>query len=109
MKNISFLVVFLLLVSCSNNKAIYWCGDHPCINKKERKAYFRETMIVEMKQIDKKKYSYSEIQKITEQAQINEKKRIKEEKIESKLTKLEQKRLIKEKKELEKKLKRPKN
>ena len=97
MKKLYLMLLFFLLVNCSTNKGVYWCGDHPCINKKERKAYFRETMIIEIRQIDKKKISNSELEKITEQARVNEKKRIKKEKEESKLAKSEQKRLIKEK------------
>ena len=66
MKLIFFLIISFLFISCTSNKGVYWCGDHPCINKKERQAYFKKTMIVEIKRIeenDKKKYS--EIEKIT--------------------------------------------
>ena len=69
------MLLFFIIINCSSNEGVYWCGDHPCINEKERKAYFRETMIVEIRQIDKKKDSYSEMEKITEQARINEKKK----------------------------------
>ena len=41
------------VLNCSNNKTIYWCGDHPCINKKEKEAYFKETMIVEVRDLKK--------------------------------------------------------
>ena len=34
-------VIFILLTNCSQNKRTFWCGDHPCINKAERKAYFK--------------------------------------------------------------------
>ena len=76
MKKLYLMLLFFIIINCSSNEGVYWCGDHPCINEKERKAYFRETMIVEIRQIDKKKDSYSEMEKITEQARINEKKRI---------------------------------
>ena len=93
MKNISFLVVFLLLVSCSNNKAIYWCGDHPCINKKEKEAYFKKTMTVEKRYTNKKSLTNnSEIEKIMQTAKKDEKKRINEEKSLAKQAKLEMKR-----------------
>ena len=44
----------LLLISCSNNKKVYICGDHPCANKKEYSAYFSENLTVEV-QFDNKK------------------------------------------------------
>ena len=79
MKNFIYLFFFLIISNCSiNNENVYWCGDHACINKKEKEAYFKKTMIVEVKKI--KKYTESEkteIEKITEQARKNERKRIK--------------------------------
>ena len=82
MKNYYFLLIFFIIVSCSSSKQVYWCGDHPCVNKKEKIAYFNETMIVEIKELDKKKIrKNSEIEKITQQARLDEKKRIKEEKV----------------------------
>ena len=30
-----------MIISCSANKGVYWCGDHSCINKKEKEAYFK--------------------------------------------------------------------
>ena len=41
-----------MLFSCTSGKTVYWCGDHPCINNKEKEAYFKKTMIVEVKEID---------------------------------------------------------
>ena len=76
MKNYYFLLIFFIIVSCSSSKQVYWCGDHPCINKKEKISYFKETMIVEIKELDKKKIiKNSEIEKITQQALLDEKKR----------------------------------
>ena len=43
------------MISCTNNKGVYWCGDHPCINKEEKEAYFKKTMIVEVKNYNKDK------------------------------------------------------
>ena len=76
MKNLFFLSTFLIIVSCSSNKVTYWCGDHPCINKKEREAYFKKTMIVEIKnvKIDNNKNN-SEVEKIIQQAKLDEKKK----------------------------------
>ena len=101
---ILFLIFLLLFISnCSSKKGVYWCGDHPCINKKEKEAYFKKTMIVEVKKIkNNDEDNYSDIQKITQQAKLNEKKRIKGKKDLEKLSKLEEKRLIKEEKKLAK-------
>ena len=104
MKNYYFLLIFFIIVSCSSSKQVYWCGDHPCVNKKEKIAYFKETMIVEIKELDKKKIrKNSEIEKITQQARLDEKKRIKEEKDLAKQVRLDEKKRIKEEKDLAKK------
>ncbi len=77
MKKIIFLFLFFFITNCSDGKKVYWCGDHPCINKKEKEAYFKKTMIVEVKSIDKNKIKKnSQMEKILEQASINEKKRL---------------------------------
>ena len=79
MKNLFFLSTFLIIVSCSSNKVTYWCGDHPCINKKEREAYFKKTMVVETKNINKKELTNnSDIERIILQTRTNEKRRIQE-------------------------------
>ena len=54
MKIIFFVTFFLFIISCSYNSKTYWCGDHPCINKKEREAYFKKTLIVEIKSLKNK-------------------------------------------------------
>ncbi|MDC0059674.1 hypothetical protein OAJ18_01495 [Pelagibacteraceae bacterium] len=101
MKKIFYSLILVLFFGCSDGKMVYWCGDHPCINKKEKKAYFEKNMMVEVKRLNKKnKEKYSEIQKITQQAHINEKKRIKDEKRLAKELRLEEKEKIKEKKKL---------
>ena len=103
MKNYLFLCVFFLIFSCTNNKSVYWCGDHPCINNKEKEAYFKKTMIVEVKELKKENNKdISEFEKLLEQAQIDEKKRIMSEKGLAKQVRLEEKRRIKEEKELAK-------
>ena len=92
MKKIFFLLIFTLLLNCSNQKKVYWCGDHPCINKKEREAYFKKNMSVEVKTVKVSDKDKSEIRAITEQARLNEKKRIKKEKDLAKIARLEEKR-----------------
>ena len=106
MKICLFLSIFFFIISCASTKSVYWCGDHPCINKKEKEAYFKKTMIVEIRDLNKNKYKdESEIEKLLQQSQMNEKKRIKNEKNLTKQAKLEEKRRINEEKELAKQTK----
>ena len=101
-----FLFIFFFIISCTTNKGVYWCGDHPCINKKEKEAYFKKTMIVEIRDLNKDNYkNKSEIEKLLQQTQINEKRMIKDEKELAKQAKLEEKRRIMEEKELTKQAK----
>ena len=105
MKNFSLIIIFAIIAGCSTSKGVYWCGDHPCINKKEREAYFKKTMIVEIRDLENKKYKKdSEYEKIIQQAKLNEKKRAKEEKYIIKQNKIENKRKIKEEKKLAKQI-----
>ena len=72
MKYLIFFLTFFLLINCSNSKKVFWCGDHPCINNKEKEAYFKQTMIVEIREIGKKKEKkLSEIEKIKKSAGLN--------------------------------------
>ena len=102
MRKLFLLLIAFLLISCSNKNLVYWCGDHPCINKNEKESYFKKTMIVEVKEITKSKKNNSQIEKITQQARLNEKKRIKEEKYLAKQERLEVKKIIKKEKYLAK-------
>ena len=105
MKNLFYLIIFFVIIGCSTNKVVYWCGDHPCINKKEKEAYFRKTMVVEMKELKKTNINNnSEIEKIIQQVKLDEKKRIKQEKDLIKQAKLDEKRRIKEEKNLAKQI-----
>ena len=107
MKILLYIIILFIFTSCSTGKDTYWCGDHPCINKKEKEAYFKKTMIVEIKNLEKKtSENNSEIEKIIQQAQKGEKRRIKEEKNKAKQAKLEDKRKKKEEKYLTKQIKR---
>ena len=106
MKIIFYLIGFIIVISCSTKKGVYWCGDHPCINKEEKEAYFKKTMIVEIKEIKKDiSNENSNIEKIIQQARVDEKKRIKEEKDMSRHVKLEKKIKIKQEKYLKKQAK----
>ena len=106
MKTCLFLSILFFTISCASTKSVYWCGDHPCINKKEKEAYFKKTMIVEIRDLNKNNYKdESEIEKLLQQAQMNEKKRIKNEKNLTRRAKLVEKRRIKEENELTKQAK----
>jgi len=117
MKKYIFLTISIFIFGCSVGKGVYWCGDHPCINNKEKEAYFKETMIVEVRNYNKDKIKdNSEIEKLLDQAKLDEKRRIlsekelaKQAKIEekelAKQIKLEEKQRIKEEKELAKQIK----
>ena len=81
MKHLILLIFSLLLFACSDGKKVYWCGDHACINNKEKEAYFKKTMIVEIKELSKsKKKLESELEIIKKQAGIEDKKMIESEK-----------------------------
>ena len=104
-----FIVIFvflLLLFSCTNNRSVYWCGDHACVNNKEKKSYFKKTMIVEKRKLTKdNKLNKSEFEKIKKRAKLDQKREIKEEKEIAKQAKLDRKRKIKEQKEAAKQAK----
>ena len=101
MKYLILLIFSLLLFACSNGKRVYWCGDHACINNKEKEAYFKKTMIVEIRELSKQnKKSKSELEIIKKQAGLEQKKEIKNEKELAKQVRLDKKRRIKEEKEL---------
>ena len=119
MKKLLSLLFIIFLIGCTNSNEVYWCGDHPCVNKKERESYFKKTMIIEVKKLNaKEKKEYSEVEKVFKQAYIikekkgnlEEKKLAKEIRLEEKerlkaeekLAKLE---IIKEKKKLKEEMK----
>ena len=105
MKFFFFLFILLLTISCGSNKGVYWCGDHPCINKKEKEAYFKKNMVVEMRSAKKTDYkNNSEIKQLMQEAEGKEKIRIKNDKSSSKQVRLEEKKLAKQIKLEEKKL-----
>ena len=118
MKTFLYLIILFFLTSCSADKGVYWCGDHSCINKKEKEAYFKKTMIVEIKNLEKKtsennlevekiiQQAKKEEKNITKQAKLEEKRKKKEEKNITKQAKLEEKRKKKEEKNLAKQTKR---
>ena len=107
MKKYIFLTISISIsiFGCSVGKGVYWCGDHPCINNKEKEAYFKKTMIVEVRNYNKGKINdNSEIEKLLDQAKLDEKRRILSEKELAKQIKLDEKNRIKEEKELAKQI-----
>ena len=103
MKYLIFLFLTFLLFSCSSNESVYWCGDHACINNKEKEAYFKKTMIIEKRELIKQnKEKKSELEIIKKQAGLEDEKIIKKEKKLTAQKRLEKKGKIKGKKELAK-------
>ena len=112
-----FILLFIILLSCTNKKEVHWCGDHACINNKEKKAYFEKTLITEIKDLTKQKRKKSDFEIIKEKAGLDldkEKEGEFEDKIEvlsteeqkalAKQLRLEEKQRIKEEKDLAKQL-----
>ena len=109
------VLLFLILLSCTNKNEVYWCGDHACINNKEKKAYFEKTLITEIKDLTKRKRKKSQFEIIKEKAGLDLDKE-KEEEFEDKIKvlsteeqktlakqlRLEEKQRIKEEKKLTK-------
>ena len=110
-----FILLFIILLSCTNKKEVNWCGDHACINNKEKKAYFEKTLITEIKDLTKQKRKKSDFEIIKEKAGLDLDKE-KEEEFEDKIKvlsteeqktlakqlRLEEKQRIKEEKKLTK-------
>ncbi len=106
MRKLIYIIIFIVVSSCSAQNKVYWCGDHPCINKKERETYFKKTMSVEIKKFSKDdENKNSEMEKIIQQAKLDEKKRITKENEDKKSRKSAEKEKIKEEKKLVKQMK----
>ena len=63
MKFLLLLLFFSILTHCTKNNFVYMCGDHVCLNDKERVAYFKKTMIVEIRDANKKDFEKSSEEK----------------------------------------------
>ena len=99
MKNVFFLVIFFLIFACSNKKVVYWCGDHACVNKKEKELYFKKNLVVEIRNLNEKnKLNKTEIEKIKKQISKEEKKNKLTKKKLEKMAKIEEKQKIKDEK-----------
>jgi len=108
-----FIVFFIFLFACSSTNKVYMCGDRPCVDKKEFKAYFAENLTIEVQTKTDKKNNTIDLVKLntntnapvvtSEPNVVNEKAIIKAEK---NRLKEEKKRLIEERKIKEKEEKR---
>jgi hypothetical protein len=108
-----FIVFFIFLFGCSSTNKVYMCGDRPCVDKKEFKAYFTENLTIEVQTKTDKKNNTIDLVKLntntnapvvaSEPNVVNEKAIIKAEK---NRLKEEKKRLIEERKIKEKEEKR---
>ena len=75
MKIYKYFIIFIFIISCSSNDGVYWCGDHACENNKEKEAYFKKTMIVEIRNLNKKDLKSESVnEKIIKESQNDEKK-----------------------------------
>jgi len=76
------IIVLFFLYSCSNQKKVFWCGDHECANKKERLEFFKENLSVEVKYKNTKNEEDTDIKKIIKQEKkIKKKKKINNENV----------------------------
>ena len=103
MKPAFYLIIFLLVTSCTSQQKVFWCGDHPCKDKNEKDEYFKKTMIVEVRSqnIDKNKKNESQLNKIFDQARNDQNIKKEKKSILKNLTKNE-KNIINEEKKLAK-------
>tara|TARA_Y100000590_G_C15614154_1_gene975055 strand:- start:205 stop:792 length:588 start_codon:yes stop_codon:yes gene_type:complete len=96
MKNLAIFIFLFLLLGCASGKKVYWCGDHPCSNKKEKQAYFLKTGVVELKNLKKiKDVKKSELHKITKEESIKNAEETNDDEKISKQARLEEKSLLK--------------
>ncbi len=115
MKRFFLFFLFLFLLSCSNNKTVFWCVYHACANNKEKREYFKKTLTIQIKELNQKnKIKYTEIEKILNQTELSDKEQIKndkklakkalrEEKIKKKIDKKLAKKAYRERKNKDKK------
>ena len=94
MKYIYFLF-FLFVISCSTSKKVYMCGDQVCLDKKEFKEYFAQTLILEVQIKNKKKSSSNDLVKLNTNTGFNDKKKISANTQYKKNNKREEKNLLK--------------
>ena len=82
------LFFLLVLLSCSSNNEVFWCGDHACVNKAEKEEFFQNNMIVEVRKIgEKTNKEYSKVNEIINQGKLNKEKLAEYESDKIKLTK----------------------
>ena len=98
-------IIFLFLFSCSNKVTqVYICGDHPCVNKKERKEYFDNNISIEVFTIisdkeNKKKFTLVDLNLMKD---VDNKDRKKSKNLSSVKSKEDVKKIIKKRRKLAK-------
>ena len=80
----------MFLLGCGSTNKVYMCGDRPCVDKKEFKAYFAENLTIEVQTKTDKKNNTIDLVKLNTNANapevtsepnvVDEKTRIKAEK-----------------------------
>ena len=99
------LFFLLVLLSCSSNNEVFWCGDHACVNKAEKEEFFQNNMIVEVRKIgEKTNKEYSKVNEIINQGKLNKENLAADENGKIKLSKSEKKQRIKDEKQLSRQL-----
>ena len=100
-----FILIFIILQSCSKPKTVLICGDHICVNKNEAEQYFEENLSLEVKIIDNKKEESFDLIELN--LKDNQKDReisvVKKEKTNKKIKALTEKEIKKIKKNIKKK------
>ena len=90
MKIYKYFIIFSFIISCTPNNGVYWCGDHACVDNKEKEAYFKKTMIVEVRNLNENNSKSESVnEKIINESQIKEEKTDKKSYIEEKNIKTE--------------------
>ena len=105
MKIYIYFIILIFIISCSTDKGVYWCGDHACANNKEKEAYFKKMMIVEVRNLNKINNEPDSVnEKILNQSKTKREKIIIEEKKVQEMTNLEEEQRAKDEIEIEKQI-----
>lgn len=91
-----FLIIILILSSCSLSKQAYVCGDRPCVDKKEFNEYFAKSLSIEVLLDERKRKKNTDLVKLNTNSSIPKKTEKKTTKQEEKLRKKTEKKRLKE-------------
>jgi hypothetical protein len=76
MKNLIFILFFLILANCSKSKTVLICGNHVCVNKAEAEQYFEENLTIEVKVVNKREEKNFDLVELNLKEDSNGKKKI---------------------------------